>query len=105
MPAHIHREAMTPRKMRNDPIPTPRMESSGMAKEDRRILARPLEQRNLDTMDDGDSALDGHPIQSSRECSLSILLLIFGLERNNDAARNAYIFEPDLKLRSTAFLG
>jgi hypothetical protein len=45
--------------MRDDLIPTARMESGGVAKEDRWILAGPFKKGNFNSID-GNSALDGH---------------------------------------------
>ena len=59
MPAGIQREAVAAGKMRDDLIPTARMESGGVAKEDRWILAGPFKKGNFNSID-GNSALDGH---------------------------------------------
>ena len=46
-------------KMRDDLIPTARMESSGMAEEDRRVLAGPFKKGEFHSID-GNFALDWH---------------------------------------------
>lgn len=59
MPANIQRETMPSGKMRDHLIPAARMESSGMAKENRRILAAPFPNGNFNSID-GDSTVDRH---------------------------------------------
>jgi hypothetical protein len=59
MPAGIQREAVPSGKMGDYLIPTACVESSGVAQEDRGILAGPFKKGNFNSID-GDSALDGH---------------------------------------------
>jgi hypothetical protein len=59
MPASIQREAMAAGKIRDDLIPTARVESSSVAQEDGRILAGPFKKGNFNSID-RNSALDGH---------------------------------------------
>src|SRR5258707_13426810 len=63
MPAHIQREAMPPRKVRDHLIPTSCVKSRGVTKQDRGISARPFPQRNFNPIA-RDSAVDGHSLFS-----------------------------------------